>query len=285
MSDNIIGRRKYQALKGYDLLNMSQEELSQFNTIFNITVGEAIKQIEAYEALNKVDIDPKYLEKVRNPKKDRELVMIDKEFVWERFKKHYFESEGVRYDTKSADSIQNLKALVSYFVGDIETFRKCPNVNLLSIPDLKKGLLIMGNYGNGKTSVMRALEKSFIGTNIAFKGYSANELVLMYEGCETPFAKADFTKRIMHSGTRYFDDVLTERQANNYGKANLLKDVIEERYSRRLRTYISCNYPDHAIGNIEKGLEQFGEKYGSRVYDRLFDMFNIVEFTGKSYRK
>ena len=132
---------------------------------------------------------------------------------------------------------------------------------------------------------MRALERSFIGTSVAFKGYTTNELVGMYEGCETPFAKKDFNERIMHTGTRYFDDVLTERQANNYGKANLMKDILEERYNRKLRTYISCNYDENHVGDIEKGLEQFGDRYGGRVYDRLFDMFNIIEFKGGSRRK
>jgi len=89
----------------------------------------------------------------------------------------------------------------------------------------------------------------------------------------------------MNQGVIYYDDVKTERIASNYGMTNLFKDIIEKREVRKLKTYITCNFKEDQPGNIPAALLEFGEKYGSRVFDRLFSMFNIIEFKGKSFRR
>jgi len=99
----------------------------------------------------------------------------------------------------------------------------------------------------------------------------------------------------MNLGDRYFDDIKTERHASNYGKVNLFKDILENRYNNRVqivkgvtkinKTFGTCNYKEGYEGNTEVALEEFGEMYGGRIYDRLFEMFNIIEFKGKSFRK
>jgi DNA replication protein DnaC len=127
------------------------------------------------------------------------------------------------------------------------------------------------------------MESALRSTNIRFKGYSANDVVNKFEACQNPLDKEEFYKT-MNYGTRYFDDVKTERTANNYGKAELMKDILEARYINKVRTYITCNYKDGADEDVEIALLEFQEKYGNRVYDRLFEMFNIIVFTGDSFR-
>jgi len=207
---------------------------------------------------------------------------MTKDWLWKRFNHFYKQNEGVAY-SKDKTSLENLKPIVYYFIGDLQKFKQCDHVSNISEPSLKKGLLIIGGYGNGKTSVMRAMENSLKRTNVTFKGHTSNEVVTMYEVCKNSFDKEDLNRQ-MKTGTLYFDDVLTERDASNYGKINLFKEILEERYNRNKKTYITCNYQEGS-DNLEDGLSQFGEKYGSRVYDRLFSMFNIIEFKGKSFRK
>ncbi|OIQ22174.1 MAG: hypothetical protein BM557_02020 [Flavobacterium sp. MedPE-SWcel] len=97
---------------------------------------------------------------------------------------------------------------------------------------------------------------------------------------------------LMWKGSRYFDDLKTERIASNYGKVNIFKELLEERYNRvdpktkkRLKTFVTCNFKEGFEDNLEKAVDEFGEKYGSRVWDRMFEMFNIIEFKGKSFRR
>ena len=144
--------------------------------------------------------------------------------------------------------------------------------------------MVIGTYGNGKTSIFKAFETALRSTNIRFKGFTANEVVNKFEACKNPLDKEEFYK-IMNYGTRYFDDVKTERTANNYGKAELMKDILEARYINKARTYITCNFKEGADGDVELALLEFRDKYGNRVYDRLFEMFNIVVFKGESFRK
>lgn len=129
---------------------------------------------------------------------------------------------------------------------------------------------------------------------MSFKGYTANEVVGMFEKCNDDASKKDFERK-MNFGSRYFDDIKTERIASNYGKVNIFKDIFETRYNNRIqtvndktiinKTFATCNYKDGYEGNLEVAVDEFLEKYGGRVYDRLFEMYNIIEFKGKSFRK
>lgn len=282
-----IGRNKYHRLKQYNFAEMTAEQMVEFREIHKISVAEAEKQIEKYEKRHlKSKANPKflkeYLKKIKNIEKKQAKPMT-KEWLYREFKQHFLKNERIAF-SENEYTIENVKPLIYYFIGDFKNFKNCKNVNQISKPSLKKGLLIIGDYGNGKTTMMKAFESALKPTNIIFKGFTANEIVKMYEACENPTDKKEFDKKTLR-GTRYFDDILTEREASNYGKSNLFKDIFEERYNKQLRTYITCNYKEGYVGDIQKGLEQFGAKYGGRVYDRLFEMFNVIQFTGNSFRK
>ena len=287
-SDTIIGKRKYEFFISLKLDDIDEKNLDRLETFCpGLTVSEAIKQRDAYAALKQ----PQTFGTGQENKREviqRDPVKLTKEVLWKKFSNAYRENEGVSY-SKLPEHVENIKPLIYYFIGDKENFKRCKNVSLVSQPSLEKGLLIIGGYGNGKSSTMNALDSALRKSNITFKGYSANEVVKMYETCgadpqQNIRDKDEFWKTML-SGVKYFDDVLTERIANNYGKINLFNDIIQERYKRKLRTYISCNFKDEFPEDVSEGLAQFGEKYSSQVYDRLFEMFNVVVFKGKSFRK
>jgi DNA replication protein DnaC len=291
MKNNIgglIGKRKYEALKALDLENITEESMIAFEMQFkNLTIAEAIKKVKDYEDVYvfnlKSEKATQYFEDLNSKKEEVKKIIMTKEWLWERFYKSYKENEGDFY-SKENDSIENIKPLIYYFIGDYENFAKCKNVSLISKPSLEKGFLVVGGYGNGKTSVMKALSSSLKGTNISFRSKSTNDIVSEYEACAKEFDKVEFWNS-MTKGDLNFDDLLTEREASNYGKINIFKDVIEKRYDHKKRTYASLNYDDNHPNDLEKALDQIATKYGSRAYDRVFSMFNVIEFTGKSYRK
>lgn len=212
------------------------------------------------------------------------MVHCTKEDLWKLFKAKFTQLTGKTF-IETEESIKNVSALFFYFLRD-DKFMKHPNVRAdLSIPSFDKGLLIISGYGVGKTDNMKALEQCFMYLPAhRFKVFSTNALVQEFENCETPSDKNAFYNN-MNRGVNLYDDLTTERDASNYGQVNLLKEILEERYMRGKLTHATANYKVGSENNVEKTIEFIGERYDSRVYDRIFEMFNIVIFSGKSMRR
>jgi len=209
---------------------------------------------------------------------------INKKNLWRIFKR-FFKIVACKNFEETEESLKNISALFFYFLKN-EDFLNHPNVRAdLSKPNFDKGILIIGGYGVGKTNCMKALELSFkyLKTN-RFKIYSTNEVVQNFEICSTPYDKENFYHR-MNLGADLYDDLTTEKLASNFGHINIMKEILEERYNRKKLTHAITNFKDGYDNDVEAALEHLGEVYGSRFYDRIFDMFNIVVFTGKSYRR
>lgn len=272
-----IGRHKYQNLK-----TLAIEHLTDLEK----------KQIAKYEAKGQPPTDEQtqkkadYIAKVRNPAIAKEFSITALQ-LWNLFINNFEKVNGrpfIKIGGIDGQTVKNLEPLIYYFAKD-ERFFKCENISKLSVPSFDKGLLIIGNFGNGKTSTMKVFEHIFKQVSgYSFKGYTSNEAVLMFEKCGKDLDREEFEKS-MWRGVRYFDDLKTERIASNFGKVNIFKEILEERYSRKSKTYVTCNFKDGFKNNIEEGVNEFVEKYGERVYDRLFEMFNIIEFKGESFRK
>lgn len=242
---------------------------------------KAIADYEKKHSTNKqTEAAKEYSEKVFADHKERYEFRVKYEVLLSKFKQKFKEIEGVDFDDKM---LSNVEPILYYFARD-KRFFKCKNLSNLSKPSFNKGLLIVGSYGNGKTATMRTLKELFNHTPLVFKMFTANKIVSTFEGYEDASERHAYMNRTK-TGNAYFDDVKTEKIASNYGKHNLLKEIIEERYINKAKTFMTCNYKENDFtNNLELALSEFDEKYGPRVYDRLFEMFNIIEFTGKSMR-
>jgi len=236
------------------------------------------------------------------------LAEVDFLSVYNAFKEKYFDVTGNIFDPKANNGETKILAftLIYYFFNNIK-FMDSPLLNkTINEPHVMKGLLVFGDYGCGKTSVFKALKKLFFDAerdnNITVKdvdgddvllhryrrkfGYfSAIDVVQMFEGCSDQQQKDRFWNT-MKNGWLYFDDLMTERQASNYGKVEIFEDILKFRYDGRKRTMASLNY---AVENSEQlssleTMQAMSAKYGNRVYDRCFEMFNIIELKGKSLR-
>ncbi len=250
-----------------------------------LTEGEREK-IRTFEDVHEISEEQKkknaeYMRKVRNYDKPKPI-KLDKNVLWWWFNKAYQDQNGKPYEINK-ETLSFASVVFHYFLNN-QTFFDEPCLTNLSSPSFDKGLLIIGGFGVGKTSIMKAMQVSLQQYLRSFAIYNMNEVVNDYEGCNDQETKLTFWHR-MTSGVCLFDDVKTERDASNYGKANLFKDIIERRYSSGKVTHVTCNYDSSHEGNIQAGLDEFGVRYGGRVYDRLFEMFNVIEFNGKSFRK
>ena len=233
---------------------------------------------------------------------------IDMEDLYRAFKEFFGHTQGKPFNEMANHTDGFMygetgilaRTLCTYFIGH-PIFLKSPILNRKSEPNLRKGLMIIGGYGCGKTSTLKTFYEMFIKAKshpitikdikgieqflrrygMYFSFHTANDIVAEYEGLQTPDEK-DYFWRIHKGGFKYYDDVMTERTASNFGKIELFKDIFEHRYSTGVRTIITLNY---AGNSVDETLNSIAERYGERVYDRLFEMFNIIELKGKSLRK
>ena len=151
---------------------------------------------------------------------------------------------------------------------------------------LQKGLLIHGSVGVGKSIIFEVLEK--LHKRYHHKQFSVknvNALTLMDESIrylsnptlpqndETLYKKYSIT--IIH-----FEDLGLERKIQHFGNSiELMDEYLLLRYNefrkRGLKTHVTTNL----------NLESLKKRYSPQLYDRLFEMFNILEMPGKSRRK
>lgn len=271
-----IGFNKYKFLKSLPYEDLTDEEKEQIKE-FEVRFNPSPEQLE---------FKKKYIERLVTEPEQVEFE-IKKAWLWKKFLENYKVLKGLDF-VQNSDTLENIKTIMLYFLKDPEFFN-CKNLCKLSKPSFEKGLIIIGAYGNGKTSTMQAIEKTLSGIKgYSFKSYNANEVVKMFESINIDnytidLSRKDFDLKMLR-GDRFFDDVKTEKDASNFGKFNLFKDILETRCGNGFKTYVTCNYDPNYPNDLEKGIDEFGFRYGERVYDRIFEMFNIIEFKGKSFR-
>jgi len=230
--------------------------------------------------LNRISNDFNNYKAFDNMKKSNDFT---KKELWLYFLITFNEMYGKEFN-QDDQAIQNLAVVFFYFLGD-NRFDNCENLRAdISYPSFKKGLLIIGGYGLGKTDYLRVFEKMFMSyPHLRFKFYTSKGLVRQYEKCQTSMDKESFFKDTERS-LMFIDDISSERLASNYGHVDIVEEVILNRYDKKLRTFASCNYTT-SDNCVEQTLHDLGLRYGGRMYDRFHEMFNIIEFKGTSYRR
>lgn len=230
---------------------------------------------------------------------------------WESFLRFFSGSfeifEGKKFDgyANNGEPLKFLKTVYFYLLGDPK-FLKSPLICVgkqFPEPDLKKGLFIVGGYGCGKTSIMKTLFKIFDRSvedpPIAIQNVSGNYELLKRYGMRFNYFTAHDVKQFFEtcapedentfwnnhkSGRNYYDDITAEAVVSKFGKNDIFKQILENRYKSKAITMVSLNY-NEADPTVESTLNMFGNRYGARVYDRLFETFNVIALTGKSLRK
>lgn len=267
------------------------KRLAETNAFKSIISGEKNQNNQVHQKEKKI------FKSVLKTSNNDGLVIISKQLLWSLFKKAYRITSQKEF-IETPDTLANIAPLIEYFAKDPAFFhreRLLTHIGDVELsPGFEKGLLIIGGYGNGKTTVMEALQMLFewYRMPMRFKGYKAHDLVTGYERIAADrtyleSSRYQFYQRLTAVKGLYLDDVKKEREASHYGKVNLIRDLLEKRYDyKKGKTYITCNYrKGDTICDIEDALAEFGEKYGGHIYDRLFKMFNIIEFKGTSFRR
>lgn len=165
------------------------------------------------------------------------------------------------------DHNKHLITSLCYFLSHDEKFEKELGYSF------KKGILIRGISGLGKTHLVRCLEKNDLHPIL---------ILSMIEIADQIKHEGEFEINMGDNHVVYLDDVGTEEATiNHYGtKINFFKQFIETLYLKNQnksfnRIMISTN---NSFSEIE-------EKYGFRVRSRMKEMFNIIDVKGEDMRK
>ena len=145
----------------------------------------------------------------------------------------------------------------------------------------KQGIMLAGNVGNGKTTLIQALKATI---KIAkMQGWFDN-------GAQTGLRITDARDiaklvainpqefdAIRRTALLAIDDMGKEpAEVLDYGNAyNPVIELMECRYNEQLFTIISTNLTP----------KQVREKYGNRIADRFNEMMNVIAFVHDTYRK
>lgn len=134
--------------------------------------------------------------------------------------------------------------------------------------DQKKGLMLYGPNGTGKSTAMRPhVDKMWNGSALQFAS------VIAKNGTDY------INKYSMHD--MYIDDLGRERTTvANFGDKNItpLHDLIHYRYE----VFINSGYKTHISTNLS--FKEIQERYGIPIADRIKEMCSVIEFKGESMR-
>jgi DNA replication protein DnaC len=309
---NVIGPNKYAELIGkknsYELWNEKypHEKPKQLTEVEKLRIlqYETEKQISDQQKQQK---SADYVKTIHhNIKKKVDTipgVPLNKVTLYKGFRKAFLLHTGKEF-VENTDTVKNIEAIIKYFAKD-DSFKDCSRLvksvdGVDLIASFNKGLLVVGDFGNGKSTIMKCMEL-MIDHNckvaqelkwdnihewkaIRFKISNCHDLVSEYEWITENSGKEEFIRKY-RSFCYCFDDVKKERIASNYGNINIMQTLFEKRYDGKKLTHGTCNYKEKLPGNLKAALGEFGAKYGGHIYDRLFLMYNIIEFKGVSFRK
>lgn len=139
----------------------------------------------------------------------------------------------------------------------------------------KKGILISGDTGVGKTTILSSIlsvpnikctENEWLGKRV--KTTNAIQIVSDYNRDQ------NYDQYLQHE--RIIDDLGSE-PIHAFAKKEsdgIIKEIIELRYANRRRTHFTTNL----------SMDEIFKKYGKRVHSRLNEMCHIIEMTGTDYR-
>lgn len=190
------------------------------------------------------------------------------------------EGDGLPEFIRNDDNKKVLNALTMYFT-DNPAFE-----SLNEGWKLSKGIMLMGNVGVGKTTLMRLFANN---KKRCFSTVNCDDISKLYqkEGAEaiepyydTPITNGDYRFFYQKYIGFCFDDFGSEGSKKNFGnELNVMADIILKRYDHKYEFSFDCT---HLTTNLDG--DQIEAFYGTRVRSRCREMFNVIELTGKDFR-
>lgn len=170
-----------------------------------------------------------------------------------------------------------LDAICRYFSND-RSFETKTN------GELRKGLLIYGDCGTGKSSMFDIVQRISLKYNLRqlyFTNISVHDVVNQFNK-ESKQNKLEGGESVIDKYSRgpvHFDDLGTENQVQAWGiKENLFDRLLQIRYNefkaKGTKTFVTTNL----------SIKELEDNYCKQVKDRFYQMFNFIQLHGGSRR-
>ena len=168
------------------------------------------------------------------------------------------------------------------YIDDSNTRNNISRIARHLVSPKKFGLMLAGTCGNGKTSLLKAIQSATNFLNLKYEVRSDKEEKIAISIIDVKDIIAnckDYQMMEVYKKTPYLgiDDMGKEpKEVLDYGNVcNPVIDLIEYRYDKQLTTFITTNLtPD-----------EFKDKYGERITDRFREMIEKIVFNDGSYRR
>lgn len=168
------------------------------------------------------------------------------------------------------------------YIDDSNTRNNISRIARHLVSPNKFGLMLAGTCGNGKTSLLKAIQSATNFLNLKYEVRSDKEEKIAISIIDVKDIIAnckDYQMMEVYKKTPYLgiDDMGKEpKEVLDYGNVcNPVIDLIEYRYDKQLTTFITTNLtPD-----------EFKDKYGERITDRFREMIEKIVFNDGSYRR
>lgn len=194
-----------------------------------------------------------------------------------------FESYVISEGLKIFPDFKLYKDQMNFYMSLFLYFTKDGLFTLNNDYSMKKGLLISGKIGSGKTTAMRLFKNyKMIASRHIIREFNIDGMKILdkygrYSFKRTTTNACDYEKPI----TMCFDDLgLEDTNSKLYGNsANVMADIFLDRYDM----FQNYGMITHAITNLD--VDNLKEIYGDRMVDRFKEMMNLIICPGASLRK
>ena len=182
-----------------------------------------------------------------------------------------------RYEHCSLDSFKEKSTVLKNAKTRVQEF-----IDLWPATDGGRGLLMMGTCGVGKTHLAVAALVEIINSNKAGRLLFCNfqdliqEIQASFDSDEVP-SKSEILRPLLEADLLVLDELGSQKPTTFV--QDILYYVINSRYNEERTTIFTTNYFDTPAESKEESLAQ---RIGTRLRSRLYEMANLIQFTGTS---
>jgi DNA replication protein DnaC len=149
-------------------------------------------------------------------------------------------------------------------------------------PSVAKGLCLIGPHGIGKTHLAVAAMRTVLAKGNQATFYEVSDLLRLIRSTYNPVTKTaemEILQPLLSAQLLVLDDVGKEKTSEWVEET--MTFIVNTRYNHRLTTVFTSNYEDNPDNDV---LDSLRVRVGSRMYSRIHEMCDFVEYGGADYR-
>ena len=149
-------------------------------------------------------------------------------------------------------------------------------------PDVPRGFCLIGPHGVGKTHLAVATLRAALARGNQGLFYEVSDLLRVIRNTYNPVTKTaemDVLQPLLTAQLLVLDDVGKEKTSEWVEET--MTFIVNSRYNQRLVTIFTSNYEDTPDIDV---LDSLRVRVGSRMYSRMHEMCDFIEYGGADYR-